>query len=39
MDKLLLAPRKIYSGVKVLSEADCGLYEINSAASKRQWHG
>ena len=30
LKKLLLAPRKVFSGVKVISEADSGHYESQS---------
>ena len=36
LKKLLLAPRKVFSGVKLISEANSGLYE--SQSQKNQWH-
>ena len=30
LDKILLAPRKVYTGVKILSEEDSQLYDKSS---------
>lgn len=35
---MLLAPRKIFSGVKVLSESQSGLYDKKSQIQKKSWH-
>ena len=31
LDKLLISPRKIFTGVKMVSEADSGLYDSSSS--------
>ena len=36
--KLLLSPRKIFSGVKVLTEGESNLYDADSSVKRRQWH-
>ena len=38
LDKLLVAPRKIYTGVKLLSEEDSKLYDKSSSYEQDMWH-
>jgi len=35
---MLLSPRKIFSGAKVLVETNSGLYEKYSTVKRTQWH-
>mmetsp|Transcript_30401 Transcript_30401/g.40411 ORF Transcript_30401/g.40411 Transcript_30401/m.40411 type:complete len:137 (+) Transcript_30401:625-1035(+) len=35
---MLLSPRKIFSGVKVLAESNSGLYGKDSSVHRAQWH-
>jgi len=37
-ETLLMAPRKIFTGVKVLHEEAAGLYDERSSAQQKQWH-
>jgi len=38
LSKILLSPRKIFSGVKVLSEAKSGVYDPDSPVQQTSWH-
>ena len=38
LDHVLLSPRKVFSGVKVLREAESGLYDATSSYKRDQWH-
>lgn len=38
LQKMLLSPRKIFSGVKMLVETDSGLYGKGSSVHRASWH-
>ena len=38
LDHVLLSPRKVFSGVKVHTEAESGLYDASSTYRRDQWH-
>ena len=38
LKKMLISPRKVFSGVKVVSERDSKLFNKKSSQSKKDWH-
>jgi hypothetical protein len=38
LDRLLVSPRKIFTGVKMISESDSGLYDSSSSHQMDNWH-
>lgn len=38
LKKMLLSPRKVFSGVKVVSEHKSGHYQNKSKQKKQDWH-
>jgi hypothetical protein len=38
LDNLLLTPRKVFSGVKVMKESKSGIYNESSLIQMERWH-